>query len=127
MGLGADAKVITFIHTRDPVRSKAFYIETLGFPLIAEDPFATVIDLNGVPLRIVVIEDHKPNPHTILGWDVDDIEASLRALNTKGVKAEIYNGFGQDALGIWSSPDGRAKVAWFLDPDGNNLSLTQRG
>jgi catechol 2,3-dioxygenase-like lactoylglutathione lyase family enzyme len=127
MSLGPGATVITFIHTRDPARAKAFYTETLGFKLVAEDPYASVIDLNGVTLRIVEIKDHAPNPHTVLGWDVQDIDADLRALNAKGVKAEIYEGFGQDAHGIWTAPDGRAKIAWFLDPDGNNLSLTQRG
>lgn len=127
MSLGAGATVITFILTRDPARSKAFYTETLGFKLVAEDPYAAVLDLNGVALRIVEIKDHVPNAHTVLGWDVKDIAADLRALNAKGVKAEIYEGFGQDDQGIWHSPDGRAKIAWFLDPDGNNLSLTQRG
>jgi len=43
------------------------------------------------------------------------------------VTFKIYEGFGQDENGIWSPPGGGAKVAWFSDPDGNVLSLTQFG
>jgi hypothetical protein len=63
--------------------------------------------------------------HTVLGWEVKDIVAEVKALGAKGVKFQVYEGFGQDELGIWNSPDGRAKLAWFLDADGNNLSLAQ--
>lgn len=126
MSIAKGAKVITFIHTRDPARAKAFYVDTLGFPLITDDGFATVVDLNGVALRITKIEDHKPHPHTVLGWEVADIAGAIAALNAKGVTMEMYTGYGQDAQGVWTSPDGKAKVAWFLDPDGNNLSMTQR-
>jgi hypothetical protein len=84
-----------------------------------------VFDLNGVPLRIVPIKDHKPWPHTVLGWEVKDIVAEVKALTARGVRFQVYEGYGQDELGIWNSPDGRAKVAWFLDADGNNLSLAQ--
>ena len=118
-------KVITFIVTRDRARAKAFYRDTLGFECLSEDVFATVFDLNGISLRISTVKDHQPPPHTVLGWGVPDIVASVTALKTKGIAFTIYEGFGQDALGIWTAPDSSNRVAWFLDPDGNNLSLTQ--
>jgi catechol 2,3-dioxygenase-like lactoylglutathione lyase family enzyme len=93
--------------------------------MISEDPFAVVFDLNGTMLRISTVEDFKAQPHTVLGWEVEDIAATIKALKAKGVRFTIYDGMGQDELGVWSAPGGRAKVAWFLDPDGNNLSLTQ--
>ncbi len=71
------------------------------------------------------VPDHTPSPHPVLGWEVPDIEATVRALTGKGVSFNIYDGMGQDALGIWTSPDGTSKVAFFNDPDGNALSLKQ--
>jgi hypothetical protein len=61
----------------------------------------------------------------VLGWQVPDIAQAIRDLTSKGVTMTIYEGYGQDALGVWTSPDGKAKVAWFNDPDGNVLSLTE--
>ena len=118
-------KVMTFIVTRDRARAKAFYADTLGFEVVSEDMFATVFDLNGTQLRISEVSGHQPPPHTVLGWDVPDIEASVKALKAKGVAFNVYEGFGQDELGIWTAPASTNRVAWFLDPDGNNLSLTQ--
>lgn len=126
MSIAQGAKVVAIILTRDVAKAKPFYTGVLGFPLIADDGFATVVDLNGIALRITEIPDHTPGPHTVLGWEVPDIAAAIAALNAKGVSMAIYEGFGQDAQGIWTSPDGKARVAWFFDPDGNNLSLTQR-
>lgn len=126
MSIAQGAKVVAIILTRDVAKAKPFYTDVLGFPLIGDDGFATVVDLNGIALRITEIPDHTPGPHTVIGWDVPDIAAAIAALTAKGVKMAIYEGFGQDAQGVWTSPDGKTKVAWFFDPDGNNLSLTQR-
>lgn len=116
---------VTFIFTRDPAKAKTFYRDTLGLKLSFEDQFATVFDLAGVPLRIVPIPDHQPWPHTVLGWQVGNIAAAMDELRERGVDFLIYDGFGQDAAGVWTAPGGAAKVAWFNDPDGNNLSLTE--
>ncbi len=121
----SSAKPISFIATRDRAKAKAFYGEVLGFPITSEDPFALVFNMNGTMLRISTVPDHQAVPHTVLGWDVPDITAAVNALSARGVRFNIYEGFGQDALGIWKAPDSGARVAWFLDPDGNNLSLTQ--
>lgn len=119
------AKAMTFIVTRDRETARKFYGDTLGFQAASEDDFALVYDLNGTMLRISTLKDHAPQRHTVLGWEVPDIEAAVKALKAKGVTFNVYDGFGQDALGIWTAPGSTNKVAWFLDPDGNNLSLTQ--
>lgn len=69
--------------------------------------------------------DKAGDPHPVLGWDVADIHATVAALTARGVKFTIYDGMGQDAAGVWTAPDGKAKVAWFSDPDGNLLSLSE--
>jgi len=119
------AKTMTFIVTRDRTKSKAFYGAVLGFALTSEDDFAAVFDTNGTKLRISTVPNHAPAAHTVLGWEVSDIVATVKSLTAKGVKFTVYEGFGQDNLGIWKAPGSSSRVAWFLDPDGNNLSLTQ--
>lgn len=121
----ASSGVVTFVLTGDQTASKAWYMDVLGLPLIADDPFATVLEMNGAVLRIVHIDGYQAGPHPILGWEVADIAATITGLVSRGVTMTIYEGFGQDALGVWTSPDGKAKVAWFNDPDGNVLSLAQ--
>lgn len=116
---------VKFLFTRDREKAKAFYRDTLGLIYVGSDEFADRFDMNGVPLRIVPIADHVPSPHTVLGWDVADIATTAAAMKARGVTFEIYEGFGQDADGVWSAPGGRAKIAWFLDPDGNNLSISE--
>ena len=121
----ADAPPITFVHTPDRARAKAFYSDVLGLRVVSEDPFGTVYDLAGTTLRLSTVEGWTPHPHTVLGWKVDDIQAAVAALGARGVRFHVYPGMGMSPEGIWTSPDGMAKVAWFSDPDGNNLSLTQ--
>src|ERR1700744_1354331 len=98
MTLSPAAKAITFILTRDRAASIAFYRDVLGFPLVGEDMFAAVFDLNGVMLRISTVETHQATPSTVLGWDVPDIAEAAKALTAKGVAFNIYDGFGQDEL-----------------------------
>ncbi len=119
------AKTIAFLVTRDRAKSKAFYQGVLGFTLTSEDEFAAVFDMNGTPLRISTVLDHDAAAHTVLGWEVPDIVASVKSLRSNGVTFTVYAGFNQDALGIWKAPGSGDQVAWFSDPDGNNLSLTQ--
>lgn len=121
----AAATPVTFVITADRKVAEAFYGETLGLKRVPSDEFAAVYDLASVPLRLTEVPGHTPSAHPVLGWTVADIEATVDALAAKGVKFSIYEGMGQDARGIWTSPDGSAKVAFFADPDGNGLSLTQ--
>ncbi len=124
MSIASSAKAIAFIHTRDRARAKAFYGETLGLALIADDTFGSVFDLNGATVRITQIDDHVAHAHPVLGWRVEDIVATITMLRERGVAMNIYASFGQDELGVWTSPDGQTKVAFFNDPDGNGLTLT---
>lgn len=117
-------KLVSFVATRDAARAKAFYADTLGLALVSEDPFALVFDANGTMLRVTVVKEIAPAPYTALGWEVPDIAAAARALEQAGVLLERYAGVNQDEQGIWKAPSG-ARVAWFKDPDGNTLSITQ--
>jgi catechol 2,3-dioxygenase-like lactoylglutathione lyase family enzyme len=128
MSLPTAAAPVCFVLTADRARSKPFYADVLGLRLLGEDGHAATFDLgNRTPLRLTDLVGHKGLGHTVIGWNVADIVGAVRALAAKGVKFTVYDGFGQDADGIWHSPDGGAKVAWFPDPDGNLLSLTQMG
>ena len=128
MSLPAAAQPCTFILTADRARSLPFYRDVLGLALLAEDDFAATLDTgNGTPLRLTGHAGWVAQPHTVLGWNLPDIRAAIAALVAKGVTFQIYEGFGQDEAGVWSAPGGAAHVAWFADPDGNNLSLTQFG
>lgn len=125
MRILASAKAVTFVVTRDRQKAIAFYRDTLGFPLTEENDFAAVFDLNGTMLRVSTVKDHQAQQHTVLGWEISDVAATAKALRDKGVTFNVYEGFGQDDLGIWSAPGSGAKIVWFNDPDGNVLSLSQ--
>jgi len=119
-----NSKIIGFVATRNPASARKFYEGALGLAFISEDPFAVVFDVNGTMLRVQKVQELLPARHTVLGWDVHDIRAEIEALTKKGVRFERFDGLPQNELGVWTSPSG-AKVAWFKDPDGNTLSLTQ--
>ena len=118
------SKVVAFVATSRPDEAKSFYQETLGLRLLTEDAFAIVFDANGVMLRVQKVQEHTPPPYTVLGWDVSDIHASVKELSSRDVECERYEWLEQDESGVWTAPSG-AKIAWFKDPDGNTLSLTQ--
>ncbi len=89
------------------------------------DMFSTVDGYaNGTMLRLTLVERAVAAPYTVLGWNVVDIVSMTDQLTARGVLFTRYEGMGQDERGIWTAPGG-AKIAWFLDPDGNNLSLTE--
>jgi len=123
----ATAPIIGFIPTLDAARSRAFYEHTLGLTFVADDGFALVFRSGANMIRIARVQDLTPPPYTILGWEVPDIVAEVTALTTAGLVFARYPFLPSDqvdALGIWSAPGG-AKIAWFHDPDGNTLSLSQ--
>lgn len=121
----ADQSLIGFIAASDPERAKKFYRDTLGLALVSEElPFALVFDAHGTMLRVSIVQKVVPAIYTVLGWQVWDIAAAAKTLSETGVRFERYPGMAQDELGIWASPGG-AKVAWFKDPDGNTLSISQ--
>jgi len=119
------AKAVTFVLTSNLERAKSFYRDKLGLGFLAQDDFAAVFDLNGATLRLTAMAAHEPSEHSVLGWSVTDIRETIQGLVALGIAMERYPFLEQDELGVWTSPDGVAKVAFFKDPDGNVLSLTQ--
>jgi catechol 2,3-dioxygenase-like lactoylglutathione lyase family enzyme len=119
-----DAKLMAFLATRDGARARAFYETTLGFEVVSDDGFALALNANGTMLRIQKVAAFDPHPFTALGWAVPDIGGAVQQLVAAGVVFERFAGIDQDERGIWRAPSG-VRVAWFKDPDGNTLSLTQ--
>jgi catechol 2,3-dioxygenase-like lactoylglutathione lyase family enzyme len=119
------AKLMAFIPTSDLAAARAFYERVLGLRYLEEDGFAVTVEAaQGIRVRLVRIENHKAVQFTILGWETPDMEKSVSELEERGVAFASFGLPNQDARGIWTAPGG-AKVAWFRDPDGNTLSLTQ--
>jgi catechol 2,3-dioxygenase-like lactoylglutathione lyase family enzyme len=116
--------IVAFVPITDGDRARAFYEGVLGLKFVKDDGFAVVFDANGIMVRAAKMKDVKPAQFTVLGWQVTEIEDKVRALREKGVHFEIFGFFKQDELGIWAAPTGD-KVAWFKDPDGNVLSVSQ--
>jgi catechol 2,3-dioxygenase-like lactoylglutathione lyase family enzyme len=117
-------KLVAFVATREPSRAKEFYGGTLGLRLVSEDEFALVFDAAGTMLRVTRVQELAAAKYTVLGWQVHDIVQTAKDLQKAHVGLERYPGMQQDQLGIWNSPSG-ARAAWFKDPDGNTLSITQ--
>ena len=117
--------IIGFVSIVDVARAREFYRDTLGLRLVSEEPpFALVFDANGIMLRLGMAKELPPAHGTVLGWEVPDITATVQDLMHAGVQFERYEQLKPDALGIWTAPTG-AKVAWFKDPDGNILSVSE--
>ena len=125
MDIGQSATPVIFLYVRDRARALDYYRQTFGLEVRSSDNFGDFIDLGAALVRMTVAPDHAPSPHPVLGWNVEDIGATAAALRDRGVAFTIYEGMGQDERGIWTSPDGTSKVAFFADPDGNVLSLSQ--
>jgi catechol 2,3-dioxygenase-like lactoylglutathione lyase family enzyme len=121
-----DSKVVAFVSTTDPAKARNFYESVLGLRLVLDEPpFALVFDANGTMLRVTIVAQHQPAPFTVLGWDVESIATTVEGLTAAGVVFLRYPGLNDaDPLGIWAAPGG-ARIAWFHDPDGNVLSVTQ--
>lgn len=116
--------LIAFVGVSDLGQARQFYGQTLGLPITDESPLALVADANGTMLRLTAVGQPVAAPYTILGWNVVDIVSMINQLTARGVHFTRYEGMAQDERGVWTAPGG-AKIAWFLDPDGNNLSLTE--
>jgi len=124
MGILEAARPAIIICTRDRARATAFYRDTLGLSLAFENHFASVFNTGGVTLRVSTVPDFTPHEHTILGFHVPDVPATVEALREKGLAFNTYQHLHHDELGIWTAPGGTVRVAWFKDPDGNVLSMT---
>jgi catechol 2,3-dioxygenase-like lactoylglutathione lyase family enzyme len=120
----ASSKMIGFVPTRDSKTARDFYDGKLGFQFVSDDPFALVMRAGENMIRIAKAKDFTPVPYTVLGWEVQDIVPTVEWLTQRGVVFEKYPFVQDQQLGIWTAPSGD-KVAWFKDPDGNILSVSQ--
>jgi catechol 2,3-dioxygenase-like lactoylglutathione lyase family enzyme len=117
-----NVKQVGFVGVSDLDAAERFYGTVLGLELTDARPFALVHDTPGSQLRITAVQEVRPAPYTVLGWVVIDLDEAIDRLAARGVAFTRYDGLDQDERGIWTAPDG-VRVAWFADPDGNNLSL----
>jgi catechol 2,3-dioxygenase-like lactoylglutathione lyase family enzyme len=123
------ADPIAFIPIRDADRARSFYETTLGLHFLSDDGFALNFQIGNqtgsIRLRVVRVGDFSAQIFTIFGWDVPDVEAAVAELTSRGVSFVHIQGMNQSPSGVWTVPGGTAKVAWFKDPDGNTLSVSQ--
>ncbi|MCU7730352.1 VOC family protein [Actinoplanes sp. KI2] len=121
----ASARTVAFVPSTDLGRSRAFYESVLGLPVVSADGFAVVVDGPGGLIRITDVGSAlRVQSFTVLGWEVEDVAAEVDELLAGGVEFLRYPGLDHDDRGVWTAPGG-ARVAWFHDPDGNTLSLSQ--
>jgi catechol 2,3-dioxygenase-like lactoylglutathione lyase family enzyme len=118
------SNIVAIVPIKDSEKARAFYEGVLGLRFVKDDGFALVLEANGIMVRATKMREVTPAQFTILGWQVSDIEPVVRGLSAKGVHFEIFGFCKQDELGIWTAPTGD-KVAWFKDPGGNILSVSQ--
>lgn len=118
------SEVIAFAASADLGQARVFYEQALGLRVIEHNDFACVLDANGTMLRVTAVAEVARPGYTVLGWRVPDIAGAVRGLTARGIAFLRYDGMDQDDDGVWTTPAGD-KVAWFADPDGNVLSLTQ--
>lgn len=117
-------KLVGFLITTDYDKAREFYEKKLGFEFVSQDQFALALQVGGHNIRITKAAKFMPIQGTVLGWEVSDVVAVVKWLASRGVETEKYPFVPDKELGIWKAPGG-AKVAWFKDPDGNVLSVSQ--
>lgn len=121
----AAATAVAFVNVGDRARGVAFYRDTLGLSHERADEFGDYLRSGQTLVRLTALPGYTAAGHPVFGWKVANLAAAIAALRAKGVAFTIYDGFGQDADGIWTAPDGQTRLAWFADPDGNALTLTE--
>lgn len=124
MTILSNSKIIAFVPSTNLNKSKLFYENKLGLTLNSFDDIALVFKIDKAVLRVTKVTELKPADYTIFGWEVDNIDTTIKELLVKDIKFEKFDFFTQNELGVCTFPDG-GKVAWFKDPDGNTLSITQ--
>jgi catechol 2,3-dioxygenase-like lactoylglutathione lyase family enzyme len=116
---------VAFIQVSDREQALSFYRNVLGLTVRNTDLFGVFLKAGSTLVRMTAIPNYQPHAYPVFGWNVDDIVATVRELKARGIEFVVYEDVGQDELGVWTAPDGKAKVAWFKDPDGNLLSVSQ--
>ena len=119
-----EPRITSILPSSNLEQSKEFFESKIGLQIISEDPYGVELEGLDSVLRLSLVQQFTPQAFTVLGFKVSDISLEVKSLTSKGVIFENYDSLDQDELGIWTSPS-NAKVAWFKDPEGNVLSLTQ--
>ncbi|WP_030902027.1 VOC family protein [Streptomyces sp. NRRL F-5126] len=107
----------------DTEAAKRFYGRTLGLRVTEANGLLTLELTGGTRVLVYPKEKHTPASFTVLNFPVDDIEAAVDELVSRGVRMERYPGMPADERGIMR--EGGPYIAWFTDPAGNVLSVLQ--
>lgn len=121
----SNQRIKAFVSTVQPSVAREFYEKKLGLNLLSQDKYGMEFEAHGTHLRLSVVDKLSPQPFTVLGWETDDIVRTISNLTANGIIFERYNFIEQDENGIWTAPGG-TRVAWFKDPDGNLLSVSDK-
>lgn len=125
MTIAPQSITVAYLYTSNVERCLDWYRDHLGLPASGRDDYGAYLDSPGARIRVTMLPDFQPGEHPVVGWQVPDLAAVGSALRNKGVSFTLYPGMGQDADGIWTSPDGKDRLAWLSDADGNVLMLTE--
>jgi predicted enzyme related to lactoylglutathione lyase len=121
----ANTKAFSGFAVDDVDKARAFYGETLGIETTAEEMGLLTLHLAGDrPTMIYPKPDFTPATYTILNFPVDDVDAAVDELASRGVEFLRYDGFEQDERGV-SRMEGGPPIAWFTDPAGNILAVME--
>jgi len=118
-----NTKAFSGFSVDDLETAKKFYGEVLGLKTSERYGLLTLHLAGGRDTLIYPKPDHAPATYTILNFAVDDIDAAVDELTSRGVELVKYDGLGQDDKGI--NRAGGPYIAWFKDPAGNILSVLQ--
>ena len=119
-----DTKAFSGFAAPDIEAARRFYGETLGIETSEEYGLLTLHLAGGArPTLVYPKPDHTPADYTILNFPVDDIDAAVDELVSRGVEFLRYDGMEQDERGIMRAEG--PYIAWFTDPAGNVLSVLQ--
>jgi catechol 2,3-dioxygenase-like lactoylglutathione lyase family enzyme len=122
-----DSKATSGFAVNDLDKAREFYEKTLGLnvDVLDEEFGVTRLELmDGGMILMYLSADMTPASYTMLNFEVDDIDAAVDDLVSRGVSIERYDDFEQDEKGIMRGPG--PQIAWFKDPSGNVLSVLQQ-
>jgi catechol 2,3-dioxygenase-like lactoylglutathione lyase family enzyme len=117
--------VLATIPVQDLARARSYYSEKLGLEPVEDSPEGLRYRCGSGAFLLFESSGAASGNHTQLGWDVDDVEATVKELRSRGVVFEEYDVPGLKTVeGI--AEIGGEKGAWFKDTEGNLLSIGQR-
>ena len=127
-----DGRVATRLPAQDLERARAFYSEKLGVEPVEEREGGLRYVCAAGEFALFESTGAASGAHTQMGWEVDDIEATVRELRARGVVFEEYDFPGlrtvegiADIEGNYPSKGSGERGAWFRDSEGNMLGIGQ--